>query len=204
MIFVYLVRELPMEKIVIIGSSGAGKSTLVKELDSILEIKVFHLDRFFWQRGWKRKTGDTRIDILQDLVREKRWVIEGSYLSSAELHLEAADTIIFLDIHPLLCLWRIIKRHREYRGRSRRDIPEGCTDKLTLSRMLKVLAFPLTERRTLEQKLHKYESKQIIRLRSRKEIEDFLAQQVQDANDKGNSSGKVPVAKEKLLAVVGR
>jgi adenylate kinase family enzyme len=193
-----------MEKIAIIGASGAGKSTLAKKLGSILKIKVFHMDRFCWLRGWKGKTGDTRIDILQELVRGKQWIIEGTYLDSSAPRLEAADTIIFLDTPSPLCLWRIIKRHREYRGRSRRDIPEGCTDKLTLSRMLKVLAFPLTERRTLEQKLHKYESKQIIRLRSRKEIEDFLAQQVQDANDKGNSSGKVPVAKEKLLAVVGR
>jgi len=194
-----------MEKIVIIGASGAGKSTLAKGLGPILKIKVFHLDRFFWQRGWKRRTGNSRIDILQDLVREKGWIIEGSYLSSAELHLEAADTIIFLDIHPLLCFCRVIKRHWECRRkRFRSDIPAGCTDKLTLFRMLKVLAFPLIGRRMLEKKLHKYESKRIIRLRSDEEVRDFLAQLVQDANDKRNSSSKAPAAKGKALAVVGR
>ena len=98
MIFVHMVRELLMKKIVIIGSSGAGKSTLARELGSILKIKVFHLDRFFWQRCWKRETSDTRIDILQDFVREKQWIIEGSYLSSSELHLHEADTIIFVTI----------------------------------------------------------------------------------------------------------
>src|SRR5205823_3969632 len=138
-----------MEKIAIIGASGAGKSTLAKKLGSILKIKVFHMDRFCWLRSWKGKTGDTRIDILQELVRGKQWIIEGTYLDSSAPRLEAADTIIFLDTPSPLCLWRIIKRHWEYRGRSRRDIPEGCTDKLPLSRMLKVLAFPLTERRTL-------------------------------------------------------
>ncbi len=194
-----------MEKIVIIGSSGAGKSTLAKGLGPILKFKVFHLDRFFWQRGWKRTTGNRRIDILQDLIREKGWIIEGSYLSSAELHLNAADTIIFLDIHPLLCLCRVIKRHWECRRkRFRSDIPEGCTDKLTLLHTLKVLVFPLMGRRTLEQKLCKYESKRIIRLRSDEEVRDFLAQLVQDANDKRNSSSKAPAAKGKALAVVGR
>jgi adenylate kinase family enzyme len=184
MIFVHMVRELLMERIVIIGSSGAGKSTLAKKLGPILKIKVFHLDRFFWRRRWKRETSDTRIDILQDFVREKRWIIEGSYLSSSELRLNAADTIIFLDTPPLLCLQRIMKRHREYHGRSRRDIPEGCTDKLTLLHMLKVLTFPLYGRRKIKKKLRNYKSKQIIRLRSGKEVEGFLAQQKQGGDEK--------------------
>ncbi len=173
-----------MKKIVIIGSSGAGKSTLARELGSILKMKVFHLDRYFWQRGWKRETRDTRMDILQDFVREKQWIIEGSYLSSSELHLHEADTIIFLDIPPLLCLWRLTKRHLAYRRRSRRDIPEGSTDKLTMSHILKVVTFPLEDRRTIKQKLRNYKSKQIIWLRSRKEVEDFLAQQKQDGDEK--------------------
>ena len=184
MIFVHMVRELLMKKIVIIGSSGAGKSTFARELGSILKMKVFHLDRYFWQRGWRVKTRDTRIDILQEIVREKQWIIEGSYLSSSELHLHEADTIIFLDIPPLLCLWRLTKRHLAYRRRSRRDIPEGSTDKLTMSHILKVVTFPLEDRRTIKQKLRNYKSKQIIWLRSRKEVEDFLAQQKQDGDEK--------------------
>jgi len=193
-----------MKKIVIIGSSGAGKSTLARKLGSTLKIKAFHLDRFFWQRGWKRETRDTRIDILQDLVGEKRWIIEGSYLSLSELFLGAADTIIFLDTPPLLCLQRIIKRHRKYRGRSRRDIPEGCTDRLTLAHILKVLAFPFGGRRTLKQKLHNYnKSKQIIMLCSIQEVEDFLAQQEQDTDDRTNFSSKAPI-KERLSVTTGR
>jgi len=124
------------------------------------------------------------MDILQDFVREKQWIIEGSYLSSSELHLHEADTIIFLDIPPLLCLWRLTKRHLAYRRRSRRDIPEGSTDKLTMSHILKVVTFPLEDRRTIKQKLRNYKSKQIIWLRSRKEVEDFLAQQKQDGDEK--------------------
>src|SRR2546423_10352801 len=99
-----------MEKIVIIGLSGAGKSKLARELSRMLNIKVYHLDRLFWKRNWERKTKDTRIDILQNLVREERWIIDGAYLNTSVLHLEAADTIIFLDTPPLWCLWRLMKR----------------------------------------------------------------------------------------------
>ena len=185
-----------MEKIVIIGSPGAGKTTLARELGPILKIKkVIHLDRLFWKREWKGKTGDIRIDILNRLVQEKRWIIEGTYLCSSGPRLEAADTIIFLDTPPLVCLQRIIKRHREYRGHSRRDIPEGCNDKLTLFRMLKVLVFPLRGRRRLEEELRKYNSKQIVQLHSGKEVKDFLAQQKRFADDMMASSTTVLVAK---------
>ncbi len=169
-----------MKKIAIIGSPGAGKTRLAKDLGHILKIKVYHLDRMFWKLGWRRrwkgKDRETRIDILQQIVQGKQWIIEGTYLRSSESRLNTADTIIFLDTPFLVCFLRIIKRHREDHRRSRRDIPEGCTDRLTLLRMLKVLAFPLRERRMLEKKLREFPSEKVIRLHSAKEVKGFLAQ----------------------------
>jgi adenylate kinase family enzyme len=193
-----------MEKIVIIGSAGAGKSTLAQELGFILNIKVYHLDRIFWQRGWKEKPRDKRIDILQKILREKQWIIEGTYLSSSDPRLNAADTIIFLDIDPLLCLKRIMKRHHEYQGRPRRDIPEGCTDKLTLFRILKVLGFPFRGRRTLKQKLRKFPPQKVIWLRSSKEVEDFLVKIKPHADEKRQSSKTPSVAGNRQLALAKR
>lgn len=186
-----------MKKIVIIGSPGAGKTTLAKELGLVLKIKVIHLDRLFWWRSWRRKNRDERIDILQNIVREKQWIIEGTYISSSEPRLSEADTVIFLDMPPLLCLWRVIKRHRKYHGQFRRDIPEGCTDKLSLLRMMKILVFPVGGRRTIEQLLRNYNTKQILRLHSVKEVNAFLAQQKQDVSAKRTSSSTVPATKER-------
>jgi hypothetical protein len=165
-----------MDRIVIVGVSGAGKSTFAKKIHSILGMKVYHLDRAFWQRDWIGKDKETRIDILEHFVQEKRWIIDGNYLSSSEIHLDAADTIIFLDISPFLCLRRLIKRHVEYRKHSRRDTPEGCTDRLTLLRILKVPTFPLNGRKLIKKKLLTQNYKKIIWLQSPKEVEGFLMQ----------------------------
>ena len=119
-----------MKRIAIIGPPGAGKTTLAKDLKRIHNINIYHLDRIFWQRGWQSKPHEERISILQRLVGEKQWIIiEGLYLKSSYPRLEAADTIIFLDMPSLLCLCRLFIRHREQRGRFRRDIPLECTDK---------------------------------------------------------------------------
>lgn len=186
-----------MERIVIIGSAGAGKTTLALKLGYKLHRKVVHLDRIFWERdwkgetkdGWKGKTKDTRIDILEKIVQEEQWIIEGSYINSSQPRLLAADIIVFLDTSPLVCLLRIIRRHhpllcllhkitghQKYHKCSRRDIPEGCTDKLTVFRMFKVLAFPFQEKRTLEEKLCLFPSEKVIRLSTKKDVKYFVAQ----------------------------
>lgn len=177
-----------MEKIVIIGSSGAGKSTFARGLGSILNIKALHLDRHLWQYDWKGRTEHARKKILENLTvsRKKQWIIEGNYLRFSEIHVDAADTIIFLDIPPLVCCWHLFKRHYEYYRCSRYDIPEGCTDRLTFSRMCKVLTFRFHGWRTIEKTLSKYGNKRIIRLHSAKEIEEFLALQEKEAGNKGD------------------
>ena len=168
-----------MEKIIILGSSGAGKSTFARKLSPMLQIKVFHLDRFFWGHNWKRKTRHDRMEWLEKLIfGEKQWIIEGNYFASLEPAFKEADTIIFLDIAPLVCLWRIVRRHHGYRIYPRRDIPEGSTDKLTLSLMIQVLTFPFNDRKRIEQVPLNYHPKYIIRIRSLKEVKSFLSQEV--------------------------
>ncbi len=135
-----------MDKIAIIGSPGAGKSTLAQQLGESLNIEIIYLDRYFWQPDWRKKPRDARIEILNELVRKERWIIEGTYLDSSEPRLNAADTIIFLDIPPWLCLHRIRQRHNKYKGQPRPDLPDGCSDKLNLTCVLKVLGFPLRGR----------------------------------------------------------
>src|SRR5579884_2458157 len=121
-----------MERIVILGSSGAGKSTFAKKLSAILELEVFHLDRFFWSDERLEKTRG--VEKLREVTQKSRWLIDGNYFSFCELHLKAADAIIFLDMPPWLCFWGALRRYCRYYKISPDDITEGYTNKLILLR----------------------------------------------------------------------
>jgi adenylate kinase family enzyme len=164
-----------IKKIAILGLPGAGKTTLANKLGPLLKIRVIYLDHIFWKRGWQAVPREERIDCLEELVRERKWIIDGAYLDISETRLEAADIVIYLDIHPLICLWRIIKRHCESHGRFRRDIPLECTDKLTPFRVWSLLVYPFRDQGEFEKKLLKFPPEKIIRLDSAKKVKAFLA-----------------------------
>ena len=53
--------------------------------------------------------------------------------------MEQADHIAFLNFPRLRCLWRAWRRSALYRGRTREDMAEGCTEKLDLEFVLWIL-----------------------------------------------------------------
>lgn len=165
-----------MEKIVIIGSPGAGKSTLARALGELLEIEVFHLDRYFWRPRWKEKPAELRRLILQRLIRNnEKWIIEGTYLDTSDIRLKAADTIIFLDMPASVCFWRVLNRKFKYHRESRPDLPEGCPERLHPHYILKILGFPLVKRKGLYEWLSEFEhEKSVYALHSKWEVECFL------------------------------
>lgn len=122
-----------MNKIAIIGCSGAGKSTLAVQLGKLLSLPVFHLDAELWKPGWVMSSSVEEQTILKRLLEEKAWIIDGNYGATMPPRLETADTIILLDFPRWLCLWRVFKRWRRYKGTVRPDMAEGCPEQLDIS-----------------------------------------------------------------------
>lgn len=191
-----------MKKIVIIGSPGAGKSTLAQELGRVLDIHVYHLDRYFWQPNWKEYPRQDRIEIeQQSILTNPQWIVEGSYFGSSDNRLRAADTIIFLDTPCLQCLYRVIARHIKWHGRTRIDLPDECTDRLDIIRLAKILYFPykyrkwiLTKGKELEQQAKNTSSEKTFKvLTSSKETKKFLKSLKQTCLEiEHNHAQKVP------------
>ncbi len=119
-------------KIAVLGYSGSGKSTLARELSELYGVPVLHLDAVQYLPGWEKRTQVEQLAIVRDFMdSHEGWVIDGNYANLLQpRRLEEADKVVFLLFPRLSSLWRVVKRYRRWRGRSRPDVTEGCREKL--------------------------------------------------------------------------
>lgn len=164
-----------MKRVIIIGSGGAGKSTLARHLGKILQIEVIHLDKLYWLPNWVEPSKDEWQKMVADILQKDSWIIDGNFGGTMEMRLEVCDTAIFLDFPPTICLYRVLQRRLKYRNTNRPDMGEGCNEKVDLDFLGWIWNFRKTTKPIIEKRLQKIEkAKNIIRLKSSKEVEDFL------------------------------
>lgn len=165
-----------MKKILVIGSGGAGKSTFARRLSEILNLEVIHLDSLYWQRGWVEMPKPEWKQLVQELVNRDSWIMDGNYSGTLELRLQACDTVIFLDLPPHVCLWRIFKRLVRYHNQRRPDMAEGCPEQLSFAFIGWVWNYRRRSRPKVVRLLEAYsQDREIIWLRSNTEVENFFA-----------------------------
>ncbi|NDO18387.1 hypothetical protein FMM68_01740 [Lachnospiraceae bacterium MD329] len=122
-----------MDRIMIFGFSGGGKSTLARKMGEILDIEPTHFDRLHWLPGWVESTRDYKREMIKPILERDRWIIEGNYHHIYwNERLEKADTIIFIDVNRFTCIYQAWKRSLMYKGKTRPDMGEGCTEKFDL------------------------------------------------------------------------
>lgn len=165
-----------MDRIAVMGSGGSGKSTLARQISNALGIEVIHLDALYWRPGWVEPPREEWEAIQREMVGRDRWVMDGNYGGTLDIRLQAADTVIFLDMPRSLCLWRVISRWIRYTGRSRPDMAPGCEERLTWEFIRWVWTYPATRRPAILRTLADYApGRRIVRLRSRKAAARFIA-----------------------------
>ncbi len=119
----------PEDRVAIIGCGGSGKSRLARALGITLGITPVHLDSLYYDRDWKPLGKEQFAALQRDLVAAPRWIIDGNYASSLPIRLQAADTIIFLDLPAWACLRGIIQRRLRH-GSGQHDAI-GVYDRIT-------------------------------------------------------------------------
>ncbi|MBQ8319203.1 MAG: DNA topology modulation protein FlaR, partial [Lachnospiraceae bacterium] len=101
-------------KIHIIGCSGSGKTYLAKALSNKYNTPHFDLDDVQWDNRADsygvKNSPQKRNELLQEILDNEQWIIEGVYYKWVGLSFEEADTIYVLDVPKHLYKSRIIIR----------------------------------------------------------------------------------------------
>ena len=101
-------------KIQILGPSGSGKSYLGRKLSSITGIPVTDLDDLFWNNTLSdyehRRSPQERDLLLQSILLNDHWIIEGVYYKWLSIPLHTADYVFYMDTVYALQVIRIIRR----------------------------------------------------------------------------------------------
>ena len=166
-----------MKRVLVIGSSGAGKSTFARRLGEKTGLEVVNLDRIYWKPNWVEPEKDEWKKTLERALKRDAWIMDGNYSGTLEMRIEPADTVIFLDMPPIICVYRILKRVVFYKKGNRPDMADDCDEKFDWEFTKWVWNYPKRSKPKVEAILKRVENeKTIIKLRSKKEIEDFFRQ----------------------------
>lgn len=169
-----------MEKVIIIGCGGGGKSTLARKLGEILNIKVYHLDAMYWKPGWEMTAKDEWKKLIQQVIEEDSWLMDGNYGSTIDMRAQAADSIIFLDYSTTRCLYGIFRRRVMYHGRTRPDMNEGCPERLDWDFIKWVAKYKREKAPGIIARLEEFklQGKEIYHFTNPRETEKFIKEQL--------------------------
>ena len=159
-----------MNKIIVIGPSGAGKSYFSKQLASITNLPLYHLDNIFWKEDRTHISRDEFDEKLLKILEQDKWIIDGDYSRTYELRIKYADTIIFL-YFPL----EVALKGAESRiGKPREDIP-WQEDIFDPEFKQWIINWYKNTRPWVDHLIEKYkDSKNIVVFKSREEIDTYI------------------------------
>ncbi|GAB5388924.1 MAG: ATPase AAA [Alphaproteobacteria bacterium] len=111
----------------IIGNAGGGKSTLACALSKAHDLPLTELDTLIWKPGWTPVSEAEFRPRHEQAMAGARWVIDGygPWWSVLD-RLQAADTIILIDLPFPIHMWRVLKRQAASLFSSTHDGPAGC------------------------------------------------------------------------------
>ncbi len=170
-----------MQRIVVIGTSGSGKSTLAQTLARLHSLRYIELDALHWGPNWT-PNADFAQRVESALTATDAWVIDGNYNAIRSIIWPRADTIVWLDYPMTTVFTRVFRRtwlrwwqgEVLWSGNREKMWDQFCTPE---SLFWWVIQTWRKHRRMYPALLRtpEYSSKKIIRLRSPRATERWIA-----------------------------
>jgi len=91
--------------------------------------------------------------VKAELVKKEEWIIDGNFNATMDIRLNVADTIIYVDISRVICIYRVLKRMIQYRGKSRLDMAAGVNERFDIDFLKWVWDYPKTKKPLILEKL---------------------------------------------------
>jgi len=168
-----------MNKVVVFGKPGGGKSTLSRKLSAVTGIKQYALDLIEYRKNGDRVSAEEYSKKHADLMNNDNWIIEGlGTLESFWLRIDAADTLVYVDLPYSVHYWWVTKRLLKSFFVKPEGWPEGSSVlKGTLAGWKYLRLSPRFWTPELFEKIKsRGKDKDIYRIRSVKEINNFAIQ----------------------------
>jgi len=168
-----------MNKVVVFGKPAGGKSTLSKKLSAETGIKLCALDLIEYRKNGERVSPEEYSKKHADLINTDNWIIDGlGTLESFWLRIDAADTLIYVDLPYYVHYWWATKRLLISHFVKPQGWPEGSSVlKGTLASWKYLRLSPRFWTPELFEEIQRRgKGKDIYRITSVKEINNFAAQ----------------------------
>ncbi|MEO8638235.1 MAG: hypothetical protein ABI430_05050 [Candidatus Taylorbacteria bacterium] len=160
-------------KISIIGPNGSGKTSLARTLGEKLSLPAIHIDTYIWGENWTLKDRAEAENKIKDLLQNQNsWIVDGYINYAPKEMLELADLVIYLNYTNLRAVFHNIKRWIKHRKNKRDELPEGCEDSLQIKNLFEIWQGGVVQ--LIENALTKYPPKNLVRIKSPKELKIFI------------------------------
>lgn len=100
-----------MQKIAVFGKPGSGKSTVSKAIASATGLPLHQLDSIVYKPNGGPVERNVFDEAHSNILSSDRWIIDGlGPISSFNARLDAADTLIYIDLPYSVSYWFVTKR----------------------------------------------------------------------------------------------
>lgn len=170
-----------MQRVSVLGVSASGKSTVGRLLADKLGVPYVELDALHHGPGWTEASAEELWARVRPWVEGERWVIDGSYRSKlGDLVVSRADTVVWLDVPVRVWLPRLARR-TFVRMLTREELWNGNREQLRFLFTERPNIFGWAwrshrrNRRELESWVSVHPNVRLVRLRTARDVERWLA-----------------------------